>query len=119
MVIVVTEGTITACEGGNALVDCCTDYVPSRRTFTLQSSMNAETSRQVTGFRSPVFWGLVVNTAAIGKLSPISRSVDAANALAPLSLRMQAYITGQILHVDGGFSRSGAWDATRRERDEA
>jgi hypothetical protein len=28
MTIVVTEGTITACEGGNALVDYCKDYVP-------------------------------------------------------------------------------------------
>jgi len=26
---VLTGGTITACEGGNALVDYCKDYVPS------------------------------------------------------------------------------------------
>jgi len=43
----------------------------------------------------------------------------AANARAFLVSGDTGFITGQILHVDDGFSRSGAKDATRSERDEA
>jgi NAD(P)-dependent dehydrogenase (short-subunit alcohol dehydrogenase family) len=37
-----------------------------------------------------------------------STPVDAANALSFLVSDDAGFITGQILHVDGGFSRSGA-----------
>jgi enoyl-[acyl-carrier-protein] reductase (NADH) len=37
-----------------------------------------------------------------------STPVDAANALSFLVSEDAGFITGQILHVDGGFSRSGA-----------
>jgi Enoyl-(Acyl carrier protein) reductase len=42
----------------------------------------------------------------------LSTFIDAANALFFLISDDSAFITGQILHVDGGFSRSGACDLT-------
>jgi enoyl-[acyl-carrier-protein] reductase (NADH) len=41
-------------------------------------------------------------------VKPASPPVDAANALAFLASEVAGLITGQILHVNDGFSRSGA-----------
>jgi NAD(P)-dependent dehydrogenase (short-subunit alcohol dehydrogenase family) len=41
--------------------------------------------------------------------------VNVVNALSFLVSEDAGFITGQILHVDGGFSRSGASDATASE----
>ena len=48
---------------------------------------------------------LVVSQQTIKRASTL---VDAANALTLLVSEDAGFITGQILHVDGGFSRTGA-----------